>query len=207
MEKVLIIAGPSAVGKTTVMSEILSNNSDFELVRSATTREKRQDGYDSEYIYSTRAEFEEYIKNGEMLEYTEYAGNLYGTPKSEIDRVIKEGKYPLMILDLCGVKSLTTRSLDFCVVSIYLWDYPSVIEERLRQRYDGSPDGEARLKSRIAENHRFNKLIASDEISFNAFVRNEEPSDCASVILDFFNSPLSTSSKAQIPHELKNIIS
>ena len=70
MRKILILAGPSAVGKTTVMKEILSRSDEFEFIRSATTRAPRGDGHDSEYIYLTEIEFKKRIADGEMLEYT-----------------------------------------------------------------------------------------------------------------------------------------
>ena len=106
MKKILVIAGPSAVGKTTVMNEILRQNAGFEYIRSATTRAPRGDVFDLEYIYLSKEEFLERIENGGVLEYTEYGGNFYGTPKSEIERIFSVGKTPVLILDLNGVKSL-----------------------------------------------------------------------------------------------------
>ena len=97
MKKVLILAGPSAVGKTTLMSEILS----------------RGDGRDQEYIYLTKEKFLNCVKRAEMLEYTEYGGNMYGTPKYEIDRIFSDGKIPLLILDINGVKALKALQSDF----------------------------------------------------------------------------------------------
>ena len=204
MNKALILAGPSAVGKTTVA--LVLEKYGFELLRSATTRAPRGDGRDDEYIYISHEEFLERISRGEMLEHTEFAGNLYGTPKSEGDRVLSKGKLPLMILDLCGVKTLTSKRLDFRAVAIYLWDYPSVIEERLRLRYSGFEDGEARLQGRLAENANFNRVIASDEIGFDAFVRNEEPSECAKLVFEAFSAAEDVFIKAEIPDPLKNIV-
>ena len=72
MRKILIIAGPSAVGKTTIVHEIMKKgNIPFELVRSATTRPMRGDGFDSEYIYVSREEFSMLVECGGVLEYTE----------------------------------------------------------------------------------------------------------------------------------------
>ena len=93
----LVLAGPSGGGKTTVMNELVGSDYGFELVRSATTREKRGDGNDGEYIYLSKDEFSGQIKAGKMLEFTEYGGNLYGTPHSEIERIVKEDKIPLLI--------------------------------------------------------------------------------------------------------------
>ena len=95
MIKVLILAGASAVGKTTV-GTLLVESGKFELVRSATTREKRDDAFGSEYIYLTRNEFLKLVSDGGVLEHTEYAGHLYGTPRSEIERISGEGRTPLI---------------------------------------------------------------------------------------------------------------
>ena len=99
MKNILIVAGPSAVGKTTVAHRMLELDSRFEFVRSVTTRPCRADQFDNEYIYITEEEFRHLINTDGVLEYTIYAGNYYGTPRSEIDRIISEGKIPLLILD------------------------------------------------------------------------------------------------------------
>ena len=99
MNRVLVIAGPSAVGKTTVMKKILTLYPEFEFVRSATTREARNDSHKSEYIYLSVDEFKKRLSDGKMLEYTEFGGNFYGTPESEIERIFAQGKIPLLILD------------------------------------------------------------------------------------------------------------
>jgi guanylate kinase len=153
MIKVLILAGASAVGKTTV-GTLLVESGKFELVRSATTREKRDDAFGSEYIYLTRDEFLKLVSDGGVLEHTEYAGNLYGTPRSEIERISGEGKTPLLILDLNGVKSLSAaEGIDPC--SLYLYDHLNIMEKRLYDRYLGtSPtvDGLKKFQSRKEQN-------------------------------------------------------
>ena len=145
MNSVIILAGASAVGKTTV-GTLLVETGKFELVRSATTREKRNDAFGSEYIYLSRDEFLELIENGGVLEHTEYAGNLYGTPRSEIERISSEGKTPLLILDLNGVKSLSeAEGINPC--SIYLWEDLNVMEKRLYDRYVGESPSVEGMKS------------------------------------------------------------
>ena len=143
-KSVLILAGPSGVGKTTVMNEIMKRTDGFSLVRSATTREKRNDGNDGEYIYTTRDEFMELCRSGDMLEFTEYSGNYYGTPYSEIKRIIDSGKTPLLILDVNGVRAMKKRKLDFGVYSVYLFAPLDVLSDRLGERY--AKDGEVGLE-------------------------------------------------------------
>ena len=80
-------------------------------------------------------------EQGLLLEYMEYAGNMYGTPKSELERVWQEGKIPCLILDLTGVKSLSIiDGLDVCFIYVYTDLFTA--EERLYERFlnsDRSP--------------------------------------------------------------------
>ena len=82
-------------------------------------------------IYCSKEEFEGYIKDGEMLEYTEYGGNYYGTPASEIERIFGDGKTPFLILDINGVISFKEMKDRFPSFSVYLTAPLPVLEERL----------------------------------------------------------------------------
>ena len=176
MNNILIIAGPSAVGKTTIAWEMLKNDDRFEFVRSATTREVRGDSYSSEYIYITREEFEELIKNGGVLEYTEYAGAYYGTPRSEITRIHAAGKIPLLILDVVGVHSLMEKD-DLSVCGIYVYDDIRVMQGRIFERYLGNgenPDGRRRYESRKRQNEEDYRNLPGIIGDFYALVKNED---------------------------------
>ena len=154
MKKLLVIAGPSAVGKTTVSDEIARQNAKFIVSRSATTRAPRGDGHDSEYVYMTRGEFGSSIASGDMLEHTEYSGELYGTPRSEIERIGSEGKIPMLILDLAGVASLRASDLSEDCLFVYLYDELNTLEERLYARYMTPPsiDGLTKFVKRKEQN-------------------------------------------------------
>ena len=154
MKKLLVLAGPSAVGKTTVSDEIMRQNDKFTLSRSATTRAPRGDGHDDEYVYLTRDEFLAAIESGDILEHTEYSGDLYGTPKSEILRAEREGKYALFILDLAGVASLRESEFADDTLFVYIYDTLNTLEERLYARYMNPPtvDGLTRFAKRKEQN-------------------------------------------------------
>ena len=148
MKKVLIIAGPSAVGKTTLAHSLLERDTRFEFVRSVTSRAPRGDAFDNEYIYVSEDEFRILITSGGVLEHTEYAGNLYGTPRSEIERILGEGRVPFLILDLAGVSSVVKNGdLDACAV--YLYAPLSVLDHRLAARYGNDS---SRLYNRMEQN-------------------------------------------------------
>jgi guanylate kinase len=176
MKDILIIAGPSAVGKTTIAWEMLKNDGRFEFVRSATTREVRGDSYSSEYIYISREEFEELIRTEGVLEYTDYAGAYYGTPRSEITRIHAAGKIPLLILDVVGVHSLMQKS-DLSVCGVYVYDDIRVMQGRIFERYLGNgenPDGRRRYEDRKRQNEEDYRNLPNIIGDFYALVKNED---------------------------------
>ncbi len=186
MKKILVLAGASAVGKTTVMSEILKLYDRFEFIRSATTRPPRGDGRDGEYIYLTKSEFLDRIKSGAMLEYTEYGGNLYGTPRSEIERILESDKLPALILDINGAVSLKSSDYSDSVFAVYLWDAPERLEARLRERIALAPsieEGERIFRSRIAANKSDFERIKSLNGIFDMVLKNDTVTETAKTII------------------------
>lgn len=190
MDKILVLAGPSAVGKTTVMKELVRKYRCFDFIRSATTRAPRGDGYDSEYLYLTADEFVALIGNGGVLEYTEYGGNYYGTPASEIERIFGEGKIPLLILDINGVKTLKSKQQSFAVVAVYITADEQVLEKRLFDRVIAAGETEAAYKifeTRKAQNRKDFESLSSLVDVFDAFVENTTPDDTAERIMAVFD--------------------
>ena len=192
MKKCIILVGPSAVGKTTVAHAMLEMSDRYELVRSVTTREMRDDSFGSEYIYISREEFLHQIEVGGVLEHTEYAGQLYGTPRSEIDRITSEGRVPLLILDLNGANSLfKAEGISPC--TIYLYDDLDVMEERLRARYISENTSEAdqkRYDSRTKQNlQAYSNMEEYESFIFNFVKNGDSVEDCANkvgAVYDFF---------------------
>ena len=184
----LVIAGASGAGKTTVATEIIAAHPEFSLIRSITTRKKRGDGHDDEYIYTDREDFMKRAERGELVEYMEYGSNLYGTPVSELDRVFSEGKIPLLILDIEGVKSLRRGNFDFDSVIVYVWDELDVIERRLYARDLAEPTAEKLLSfvKRKEMNIRDYLLMPSIVHLFDAFVRNEAVELAAGEVFEVF---------------------
>lgn len=172
----LIIAGPSAVGKTTIAYSLIEREPKFEFVRSVTTRKSRGDSYDNEYIYISIPEFLELIENGGVLEHTEYAGNYYGTPRAEVKRILSEGKIPLLVLDINGVGSLVKNAEDLSPCGVYVYDDLSVIEKRLHERFIGlnpTDEGTRKYEGRVRQNIADFKTIPENTDRFFAFVHNK----------------------------------
>ncbi|MGN0573014.1 MAG: guanylate kinase [Acutalibacteraceae bacterium] len=149
----VILSGPSGSGKDTVLNKFLDGRNDAKVSVSMTTRAKREDEVDGvNYYFVSREYFEKKLSEDKMLEYAEYAGNLYGTPKAPVDEMLAEGKAVILKIEIQGADKI--RKLYPDVVSIFLMP-PSaaVLEKRLRGR--NSEDEET-------INHRL--VIAKEEM-------------------------------------------
>ena len=187
---ILIIAGPSGVGKTVIAEAIRAKNPAFDFIRSATTRQKRGDSHDGEYLYFTDEEFDRAIANDDILEYMEYAGAKYGTPRCEVNRAIAEGKIPLLVLDLVGVRSMAEKQ-GFSPCSVYVWCDNEIVTERLYNRYLGAGEnekGRANFNTRNSRNLSDFAEITDYEPYFFTFVKNDGTvEECRDRIMAIFD--------------------
>jgi guanylate kinase len=103
----LVLSAPSGGGKTTIAKNLLQARDDLAYSVSATTRPRREgerDGVD--YHFLTRDEFLRRVEAGEFLEWATYAGNLYGTLRSEIDRIIGRGRTAVLDIEIEGARQI-----------------------------------------------------------------------------------------------------
>jgi len=117
--KIIIVSGPSGVGKSTICKEVVRKLDNVFLSVSATTRPKsgiEVDGRD--YWFLTREEFEKRIRAGMFFEYAEVFGNLYGTPKDKVDEAIKEGKDVILEIDVQGARKVKNMYPDAKMIFI-----------------------------------------------------------------------------------------
>lgn len=99
----LVISGPSGVGKGTVLHDLMNTQSNLVYSVSATTRKKRDGEIEGvSYFYKSREEFEQMIKEGKFLEYAYVHNNYYGTPKEFVEDKINEGKIVILEIDVQG---------------------------------------------------------------------------------------------------------
>ena len=90
-KKLIILTGPSGVGKGTVLKEILGKDKNISLSISATTREPREGEREGEnYYFLNKEKFKEMIEQNHFLEWAQFAGNYYGTPLSSVNEKIKK---------------------------------------------------------------------------------------------------------------------
>ena len=115
-----IISGFSGVGKGTLVKKLLENYDNYALSISATTRQMRVGEKDGEsYFFLSKEEFENRIEKNDFLEYANYVGNYYGTPKSYVVEQLKQGKDVLLEIEIQGamqVKKLMPEALTIFVM-------------------------------------------------------------------------------------------
>ncbi|MBS1558743.1 MAG: guanylate kinase [Bacteroidetes bacterium] len=135
--KAIIFSAPSGSGKTTIVQHLLKNNSDLGFSISAATRDKRgrteQNGKD--YYFLSPEEFKKKIDRDEFVEWEEvYAGNFYGTLKSEIQRIWDEGKNVIFDVDVKGGLNLKKYFGDKALAIFVKVPSVEVLKQRLNDR-------------------------------------------------------------------------
>lgn len=129
----LVISGPAGSGKGVVNAKLLESG-DFVYSVSATTRLPRPGEADGvNYHFITRDEFEKKIENKELLEYTEYCGNYYGTLKKESVAVLESGKNLILEIEVAGAKNVKKLYPDAILIMLLPPSF-ALQEQRLRKR-------------------------------------------------------------------------
>lgn len=141
----VVISGPSGVGKTTVARELCRRHGFVKAV-TATTRAPRPNETDGkDYVFLSRGRFEDGVAKGEFLEHATIFGNLYGTPKRPIEEAVAAGKRVLVDIDSQGARSLRILGLR----AVFVFVAPPSLEE-LRRRLEGrKTEGETSLRRRL----------------------------------------------------------
>ncbi|HHE04596.1 MAG TPA: guanylate kinase [candidate division WOR-3 bacterium] len=163
----IVVSGPSGVGKSTVVREVMKRLDGLSFSISHTTRKPRgKEQHGREYYFVSREEFEDMIEKGEFIEWAEVYGNLYGTSKRELERRVKEGDV-LLDIDVQGAMSIKRLFPD----SIRILLFPPSMEElsnRLRNRKD-TTDLEIKKRLKVAEweismYREFTHVVINDEL-------------------------------------------
>jgi guanylate kinase len=169
--KALIFSAPSGSGKTTLVHHLLKNNPDLGFSISASTRDKRgrteQDGKD--YHFLTPEEFKKKIDNEEFIEWEEvYAGNFYGTLKSEIEKIWQEGKNVIFDVDVKGGINLKKYFGDKALAIFVKVPSLEVLESRLKERGTESDESLSRrlfkAKFEMTFQDKFDVVLVNEEL-------------------------------------------
>jgi guanylate kinase len=156
--RLIVLTGPSGVGKGTLLRSLLQRHSDLHYSVSVTTRSPRPGEIDGQhYNFISRGEFEKLVAAGELLEWAEYAGNYYGTPRETVVNQIHSGKAVVLEIELEGARQVRASFKGAC--SIFILP-PSLeeLEKRIRGRAQDSEEAIARRLQRAQE-----EISAADE--------------------------------------------
>ncbi|MFT5260036.1 MAG: guanylate kinase [Saprospiraceae bacterium] len=164
---IFIFSAPSGCGKTSLAQALIVKRDDLSLSVSHTTRAIRPaevDGQD--YYFVAKQQFETMIEEGQFLEHAKVFDNLYGTAKSETDRLNKAGKHVILDIDWQGARQVRERALD--VISIFIMP-PSLesLEKRLKARGQDSQSVIDRrmqdAKNEMSHKHEYDHIIVNDD--------------------------------------------
>ena len=168
LKKLIIITGPSGVGKGTVVKELLDRNKDIWLSISATTRNPRMGEKDGEnYYFISDERFKDMIDKKEFLEWAQFAGNYYGTPLSTVNEKIEKGFVVLLEIEVEGAKQIKEKFPES--LSIFLLP-PSKeeLEKRIRNRGTEKEEAIDRRLSRanydIASSDQFDFVLTNHDV-------------------------------------------
>jgi len=176
-----VLSGPSGVGKSTVIGILMELRGNMEFSVSATTRAPRPGETDGrEYFFVTRECFDEMVERGELLEHATFAGNSYGTPRSQVEQRLEQGITVVLDIEVQGaaqVKALMPEA-----VSVFLAP-PSLeaLEERLRGR---GTETEEKILLRL-ETARQELLLAP---TYDYTVINDDPARAAAELRDILDN-------------------
>lgn len=166
----LILSSPSGAGKSTLARKLMAWDPTIRFSVSATTRNPRPGEEDGrEYFFKTRAQFEQLVATGQMLEHAEVFGNFYGSPRGPVETAMGEGRDTLFDIDWQGGQQIRNSALGRDVVSIFILP-PSIaaLEGRLRSRAQDSDEVIAgrMAKSRDEISHwaEYDYVLVNDDL-------------------------------------------
>lgn len=171
MEKGLlfVVSAPAGCGKDTILNELFKKTDKAGYAVSATTRAPREGEINGvHYHFLTREDFSEKIKRGEVLEYTEYCGNFYGTLKKSVDDLILSGKDAVLKIEVEGAMNIKKMFPKACLVFI-LPPSLEILEKRLRGR--GTETEEKirertlQAKNELAFAKNYDYLVVNDDLN------------------------------------------
>lgn len=166
--KLIVITGPSGVGKGTIVKLLLAKNSQIFLSISATTRLPREGEINAkDYYFLSRVQFEQMIANHELLEWAEYAGNYYGTPKLPVLEKIAQGNIVILEIEVLGANQVK-KSFPSATRVFILPPCVEELEKRLRNRGTDTPEvitkRLTKAREELAVSHEFDYQVVNDTL-------------------------------------------
>lgn len=164
----IVLSGPSGVGKGTVRKAVFENNIDFEYSISMTSRKMREGEVEGvDYFFKTKEEFEELIAQGELLEYAQYVDNYYGTPVKYVRETMDKGKDIFLEIEVQGAEQVKNKMPE--AIFIFLAP-PSLADLESRLKGRGTESEEviqeriAKAKKEIQMMYLYDYVVVNDKV-------------------------------------------
>ena len=166
--RLIVISGPSGVGKGTVVKALMARDEKLKLSVSATTREIRPgETHGVHYYFISHGEFERMIDENRFLEHAQYVGNRYGTPEEPVDRMLEEGYDVILEIEVQGGLQVMERRPDAISVFIAAPSFEA-LAGRLRGRGDTDEEKvllrlqQARMEYLVAPRYQY--IVVNDQL-------------------------------------------
>ena len=141
----VVVSGPSGVGKGTIMRPFMERNKNVKYSVSATTRAPREGEIDGvNYHFVTKEQFEKLIENDEMLEWARYGGNYYGTPRFAVERGLAAGLDVVLEIEVKGAQQVRRR----CPEAVSVFIMPPSFEELSNRLHGRNTESEEKIMER-----------------------------------------------------------
>ena len=166
---IVVVSGPSGVGKTTICKAINERLDNVYLSASVTTREKSETEVDGrDYWFITKQQFQQRIEKGLLLEYAEVFGNLYGTPKDKTDQALQAGKTVVLEIDVQGarqVKAVYPKAVMIFILPPEQKDLIERISSRAREDAETAKVRLSKAESEIADARQLCQyMVVNDDL-------------------------------------------
>ncbi len=164
----VVVSGPSGAGKDTICNKVVEDSDNVWLSVSMTSRNPRKGEIEGKnYFFVTEREFKERIKNGKLLEYTNYNGNYYGTPKDKLEDYLNNGIDVILVIDINGainIKKLVPTAL-------FIFIMPPDMETLKKRLINRKTETKEKVIARFTEAYnevnnynKYNYVVVNDKI-------------------------------------------